>query len=198
MFEKAAVGPQRVRALQLYGLLFLSAASGCRDTASSLDGVPVSEPIDAGAGCQTFVADSLIEHACFHERVGPYVEDMAGPALDAPGIDVNRVHTSFHLRLPEREGGGYRGVVVYQPPKAGDYAVFVRHGTPRIADQGTTITPRISHPTEICELLPSVLVFALQPRRHTIQLESEQPDVVLVIESLNEGTAADHYRVDCR
>ncbi|HEX5659382.1 MAG TPA: hypothetical protein VFX59_19440 [Polyangiales bacterium] len=152
---------------------------------------------DAGAGCATFVSDSLIDHACFHELMGPHLDRVAGAAQGAPSIDVDRAHTAFHVRLPEKAGGGYAGVLAYRPRASGEFAVFTRDGKLRIRQQDQALAPRFTHDTEICAVLPSVSVYALQAQSYTLELESDREHVALIIESMSEGTVQDAYRIAC-
>jgi hypothetical protein len=152
---------------------------------------------DAGQNCRTFVSDSLIQHACFHELMGPHAERTASADAVASGVEVNRAHTSFRVRLPARPQGGFGGVVTYQARFAGAYAIFARGGDVRVSAQDGPVTARFEHDTQICAVLPAVSVYSLAAQSYALELSSAQADVVLVIESMDEGTVADAYRTDC-
>jgi hypothetical protein len=193
-------------------LLIFAAASACGDDvdaspvdgsvpqpdsdAQTMDGSMTATP-DAGAGCRTFVSDSLIDHACFHELMGPHVERTAGADPAASGIDVDRAHTSFRVRLAATSGGRFAGVLTYQARSPGDYAIFSRDASVRVKQQGTALERSFSHATEICPVLPAVDVYALAQQTYTLELESDRADVVLVLEYMNEGAVDDAYRVEC-
>jgi hypothetical protein len=196
--------------------LLLSAAGACGDDGerarltieagaahADLDGGAVGQHVgagsrvDAGEGCTTFVSDSLIQHACFHELMGPYAERSAGASASATDIDLDRAHTSFRVALPPRLEGGYGGFVRYQARFNGGYAIFAREARVRVSAQGTLVAAAMTHATEVCSVLPTVSVYSLSPQTYALEVTSDVPSVVLVIEYMDEGTVADAYRVEC-
>jgi hypothetical protein len=199
--EQSRVSPWLVAA----GLSQLIALTGCGNDAversftgsrSELDAGVVLSP-DGGDACKRFVSDTLIDHACFHELMGPHLERAAGAHETASGIDIDRAHTSFRVRLPASADGRYRGLLTYQARVAGDHAIFTRSGAPRVVRAGRALEPRFTHATEICAVLPRVDVYALEPQRYTVELESDGPEVVMVVEPMNEGALEDAYRFEC-
>ena len=154
-------------------------------------------PADAGQGCNVYVSDSLIQHACFHELMGPYAERTAGTTSTESGVDLDRAHTSFRVSLPARSEGGYGGFLNYRARFAGGYAIFARGATVRVSAESTPLSASMTHATEICAPLPHVSVYTLAQRNYTLEVTSDVRDVVLVVEYMDEGTVADAYRIEC-
>ncbi len=151
---------------------------------------------DGGKDCETFVSDALIEHSCFHAIIGPFRDRAAD--VDANGVtEVNRAHTAFRIALP-KVGTGYAGMLRYQARWSGAYAFFT---SPQIevAFPGSTSAsiPFAEHETELCPELPWVRAFLLGKGEHTVMLRSAVPEVVLVVEYMDEGTVDDGYRFEC-
>jgi hypothetical protein len=185
----------RIPRLDVNGLLVLAALGSCGDGSDAA--TEASRAPDAGEGCQAFVSDSLIEHACFHELMGPHQERTAGETTADRAADVDRPHTAFHVRLPALASGGYRGRVSYQARIAGEFAVFTRDGAVSLMQHNNPQAPKFTHRTEICQALPEVAVYALQAQAYTLEIASDRPDVALVIEFMNEGAFEDAYRIEC-
>lgn len=148
---------------------------------------------DAGAGCRTLVSDSLIEHACFHARGGPYRDVSAG----AEAIDVSRAHTAFRVALTPDPSGGFAATLAYRARTTGAYALFASPGARLARVDPAAPQPFSAHPTELCPALPQVAVHALTTGVHELRVSSDQPSATVVIEPLDEGGFEDAYRVVC-
>lgn len=154
--------------------------------------------LDAGRDCDIFVADSLIEHACFHAVDGPFRDrEATSDALNTASVEVNRAHTAFRIRLPEAEAG-FAGRVSYEARWAGGYALFTDPAVEVSVDEGKApILPFSKHETELCGALPWVSAYLLRAGVHELLLRSDVPDVVLVAEYMDEGEVSDGYRFEC-
>jgi len=156
-------------------------------------------PIDAGSGCAIYVADPLIEHSCFHAQMGPFRDREVPSAKGVPIVEVSRAHTAFNLKLAP-DGERYGGSVRYDVRLPGAYAFFV--STQAVlsvveSEGGGEVTAFSAHDTEICSLLPRVQAFSLDGTSYTLRIESDRPDIVLVIEYMDEGALENSYRTQC-
>lgn len=168
------------------------AGTGSSTLDASRTGAPARGAPDAGAGCRTLVSDSLIEHSCFHARGGPYREVSAS----SEAVDVSRAHTAFRIALAPALSG-YSGTIAYRVRTTGAYALFTSPGARLSLVDPLAPAPFSAHPAELCPELPRVAAHTLVAGVHEILVSSDQPDAMIVIESLDQGGFEDTYRVVC-
>lgn len=150
-------------------------------------------------GCETRVADSWIEHACFHSTMGPFRDRSASPSGVDPLVDVSRAHTAFTLELTPA-ARGFSGAARYLARAPGAYALFTSSDAVLTLIPDGSDDPAASfaaHATELCAELPRVEVLTLEARAHTLHIESDRPSIMLVVEYLDEARAEDSYRLSC-
>lgn len=161
------------------------------------DGSLPSVPIEAGTGCDLYVADPLIAHSCFHATVGPYRDRVLD--VSASATEVSRAHTAFRLVLPP-SGEGYSASVRYDARFSGGYALFTSPHVEMVLSRGegaAGISSFADHDTEICPELPWVEAFQLAAGEHWLRIQSAVPDVMLVIEFMDDGAVENSYRTSC-
>lgn len=191
----------------LYALALGAAALlACGETGDAPSGSPrpdasVTAPtlaVDAGADCAIFVADPLIDHSCFHALMGPFRDrDLSAPGAELQ--EVNRAHTAFQLKLAA-EGEHFVGTVRYDVRAAGGHAFFASASVSLVLHQGDSsaaVAAFATHDTELCPELPLVGAYSLSATSYTVQIDSNRPDVTLVIEYMDEGALDGSYRVEC-
>lgn len=181
-----------------YGACTLPAETRLGEDAgeAALDGALPAVPIEAGAGCEVYVADPLIEHACFHALEGPYRDRVIDGGSHA--ADLSRAHTAFRLVLPA-SGENYEASLRYAARFSGGYALFTssRVELTFAGGQGHASPSFAEHDTEICPELPWVRGFRLKAGEHHLRLQSPTREVTVVIEFMDEGATESSYRVDC-
>jgi hypothetical protein len=68
--------------------------------------------------------DEVIEHACEHAELGPFVDLTAGQVGGTTSPNVNTPHTAYVITLPAADGA-FAGEVRYRPVESGDFALLV-------------------------------------------------------------------------